>query len=94
MLERDTVAAIMRYLKTVPDCFAWKTHGDQYSQAGIPDIIACVGGRFVALEVKTQSGKLTKLQEITIQRINAAKGKACKVQSVKEVEEILENLSV
>ena len=93
MLERDIAAAILRYLKTVPDCFAWKTHGNQYS-AGIPDIIACVGGRFVALEVKTQQGKLTKLQEITLQRINAAKGKACKVQSVKEVEEILKNLSV
>jgi hypothetical protein len=52
-----------------------------------------VGGRFVAFEVKRQGGKLTKLQEITIQRINAAKGKACKVQSVDEVKEILKNLN-
>ena len=93
MLERDIVAAILRHLKTVPDCFAWKTHGDAFSAAGIPDIIACVGGRFVALEVKRQGGKLTKLQEITIQRINTAKGKAYKVQSVGEVKEILKNLN-
>ena len=92
MLERDIVAAILRHLKTVPHCFAWKTHGNQYSQAGIPDIIACVGGRFVAFEVKTQSGKLTKLQEITIQRINEAKGQAFKVTSVKEVKDALERL--
>ena len=78
----------------MPDCFAWKTHGDTFSAAGIPDIIACVDGQFVAFEVKRKGGKLTKLQEITIQRINAAKGKAYKVQSVGEVKEILENLNV
>ena len=92
MLERDIVAAIMRHLKTVPECFAWKTHGGAYSQAGIPDIIACVGGRFVAFEVKTEAGRLTKLQEITIQRIKDAKGNAYKVTSVAEVKQILSDL--
>lgn len=33
MLEKDIVAAIMRHLKTVPDCFAWKTHGGIYGTA-------------------------------------------------------------
>ena len=48
MLEKDIVNAILRYLKAVPACFAWKTHGGMYGTAGIPDIIACIGGRFVA----------------------------------------------
>jgi hypothetical protein len=39
-------------------------------------------------------GKLTKLQEITIQRIKDAKGKAYKVSSVEEVKSILANLEV
>jgi Holliday junction resolvase len=89
MHEKDIVTAIMRYLKTVPDCFAWKTHGGMYGVAGLPDIVACVGGRFVAFEVKTPTGKLTKLQEITIQKIRAAKGEACMVTSVEEVQTIL-----
>ena len=93
MLERDIIAAILRHLKTVPDCFAWKTHGGPYGTAGIPDIIACIGGQFVAFEAKTQSGKLTKLQEITIKRINEAKGKAFTVTSVEEVKMILKNLN-
>ena len=93
MLEKDIVNAIMRYLKTVPSCFAWKTHGGMYGTAGIPDIICCYRGRFVGLEVKTPSGKLTKLQEITIQRIEKAKGCAFKVTSVEEVKEILKNLN-
>jgi hypothetical protein len=93
MLEKDIVNAILRYLKTVPDCFAWKQHGGQYGTAGLPDIICCIAGRFVAFEVKTPSGKLTKLQEITLTKIKNAKGEAFKVTSLQEVKEILTNLS-
>lgn len=94
MLEKDIVNAILKHLKTVPECFAWKEHGGMYGTAGIPDIIVCLKGRFIAFEVKTSSGRLTKLQEITIQRINDAKGKAYKVTSVVEVKKILGNLEV
>jgi Holliday junction resolvase len=92
MLEKEIVTAIMKYLNTVPRCFAWKTHGGMYGRAGLPDIIACFNGRFVAFEVKTETGKPTKLQESTIAKINAAKGDARKVTSVNEVREILKNL--
>ena len=82
----------MRHLKGVPGCFAWKTHGGMYGTAGIPDIIACINGRFVAFEVKTETGKLTKLQEITLQKIRDAKGQAFKVTSAAEVAAILKEL--
>ena len=93
MKEKDITTAIMGYLKTTPECFAWKTHGGMYSVAGLPDIICCYRGRFVAFEVKTETGKLTKLQENTIAKINAAKGYAFKVTSVNEIKEILENIN-
>jgi hypothetical protein len=89
MLEKDIVAAILRHLKTIPNCFAWKTHGGMYGTAGIPDIIACIGGRFFAFEVKQPSGKLTKLQEITLANIRAAGGIAAKVTSAAEVRDII-----
>lgn len=94
MSEKNIVYAIMRYLKTVPSCFAWKEHGGMYGTAGLPDIICCVHGRFIAFEVKTTAGKLTKLQEIAIQKISNAGGKACKVTSVQEVQRILTSLGV
>jgi len=94
MAEKQIVAAIMRHLKTVPDCFCFKEHGGMYGTAGLPDIICCISGRFVAFEVKQPSGNLTKLQEATIQRIKDAKGKAYKVSSVEEVKSILANLEV
>ena len=89
---RDNVAAILRLLRKTPCCYAWKEHGGIYGTAGIPDIIACINGRFVAFEVKTETGKLTKLQEITIQKIRNAKGQAFKVTSATEVAAILKEL--
>jgi hypothetical protein len=93
MLEKDITAAIMRHLKTKPECFCWKEHGGMYGTAGIPDIICCISGRFVAFEVKQPSGKLTKLQEAMITKIKAAKGEAFKVTSVEEVKEILKKFN-
>jgi hypothetical protein len=89
MREKDIVAAIMRHLKTVPYCFCWKQHGGQYGTGGLPDIICCINGRFIAFEVKTPDGKLTKLQEVMLQRITDAGGEAYKVTSLQEVKEII-----
>ena len=89
MKEADIVKAIMKFLKTLPNCFAWKEHGGMYGTAGIPDIIACIDGKFYGFEVKTDTGKPTKLQESTIRKINKAGGIAVVVRSVDEVKSIL-----
>lgn len=89
MSEKSIVTKILRYLRRVLGCFCWKEHGGLYGAAGIPDIIACVNGRFVAFEVKTTSGKATKLQEATIRKILNAGGVAAVVHSVDEAKVIL-----
>ena len=94
MVEKTITTAILKYLKTVPECFFWKEHGGMYGTAGIPDIICCYKGLFVGFEVKSKTGRLTKIQEVTIRKIKEAKGKAYKVTSVEEVKQILENLEV
>ena len=83
--ESDIVKSILKYLKTVPRCFAWKEHGGMYGTAGVPDIIACIGGVFFAFEVKTAAGRTTKLQEATIRRITDCGGRAVVVRSVADV---------
>jgi len=92
MKESDIVAAIKRYLKTVEGCFFWKEHGGMYGTAGIPDLILCYKGRFIGLEVKTDEGKPTKLQEATIRKIKACGGIAVVVRSVAEVKAIIESI--
>jgi len=94
MTEKHIITEITRFLKTVPCCFFWKQHGGQYGTAGLPDIICCINGRFVAFEVKAPDGKLTKLQGVMLQRIKDAKGDAFKVTSVNEVKTIVENLNI
>ena len=89
MLEKDITAAILRRLKAVPRCFAWKEHGGLYGTAGVPDVICCLDGRFFAFEVKTPEGRATRLQEQTIHRIRVAGGHAHVVRSVADVKDIL-----
>ena len=88
MSEKEIVSKILRYLKTVPKCFAWKEHGGIYGTAGIPDIVACIDGKFYAFEVKTPVGKTTKLQEATIRKILAC-GAVAVVRSVDEVRAVI-----
>ncbi len=94
MAERDIVAAILRLLRKTPNCFCWKEHGGMYCTAGIPDVIACADGRFVAFEVKTETGKLSRLQEVTLGRIRNAGGKAYVVRSAAEVAAIMKEMEV
>ena len=47
-----------------------------YGRAGIPDIICCVDGRFLAIECKAGKNKPTKLQEREISKIYDAGGVA------------------
>lgn len=89
MNETQLVQKIKDYLKTVKDCFYWKEHGGQYGTAGIPDIIVCYRGRFIAFECKIGSNKPTVLQAITIRRIIKAGGYALVVRSVDEVRQVI-----
>lgn len=45
-----------------------------YGRSGIPDIIACVRGKFLAIECKAGFNKPTALQEMEMRKIEAAKG--------------------
>ena len=48
------------------------THG--YGRSGVPDIIGCFMGLFVAIECKAGKGQLTALQKREIERIIEAGG--------------------
>ena len=50
------------------------THG--YGRSGVPDIIACVDGRFLGIECKAGTNKPTALQVRELQRIRHANGVA------------------
>lgn len=61
-----------------------KQHGAYYffpvmggfGRAGVPDIVACHHGRFLAIECKANKNKTTELQNREIAAIQQAKGTA------------------
>ena len=48
--------------------------GGGYGRAGIPDIVACINGYFLAIECKAGNGKTTALQDRELEDIRAAHG--------------------
>lgn len=68
-----------------------KIHGGAYQRNGISDLIGCVEGKFVALEVKVpgREGTLTKLQERYLEEIRKAGGIAAMVSSVDQAIDIV-----
>lgn len=89
MRENAIVKAILGYLRGLDRVFCWKEHGGQYGTAGVPDIICCCEGKFVALEVKVPGNKPTELQKRTLEAIEAAGGVAAVVHSVDEVKAVI-----
>lgn len=73
MSEKSYENKIKRYLKE-RGCYRVKYHGNYYSENGTPDVLACVKGYFLAVEVKADDGKPTELQLAKIDAIRRAGG--------------------
>jgi hypothetical protein len=55
-------------------CWFVKFFANSFTKSGIPDVLCCCNGYFVAIEVKAPNGKPSELQKWNIQRINLADG--------------------
>ncbi len=66
--------------------FCFKVHGSEHMMSGLPDIIACVDGLFVGLEVKLpgEADQTSARQDYIHTRIRAAQGVAEVVTSPEE----------
>ena len=62
------------------------------SPNGMPDLMAIKDGKVIFLEVKTEKGKTSKLQEYQIERLKEMGVKAFVVRSTVDVKEILKTL--
>lgn len=94
MLERDLQKKIIKELKKeVPsDLFAYKTN-DQFVR-GLPDIIGCYRGVFVGLEIKTETGRLSEAQKLTLEKIKHAGGIGRVVRNIPQVWAVFEEIDI
>lgn len=75
MTEKQFQGKVQRFLSSI-GAYHFKVWGGGYQTAGIPDIIACYKGKFIALELKTDIGKPSELQLYNIKKIIEASGYA------------------
>ena len=66
-----------------------------YGRAGIPDIVGCYRGRFIAIECKAGKGTTTRLQERELQSIRDTGGVALVVNenNLHDVERALKDIT-
>jgi hypothetical protein len=70
----------------------YNIHGSNYQEAGIPDLLICYKGLFIALELKTDIGAVSQIQQYQLSRLSGAGATAKVVRTVEEVKKIFENL--
>lgn len=75
MLESQFQSRVISFLKQYPE-HIWfvKVWGGGYQKSGIPDILCCINGKFMAIELKSLNGKPTVLQKRNIELINKTGG--------------------
>lgn len=73
--EAKVKAAVTKTLKA-NSVWYFAPASNGMGRAGIPDIICCVSGRFLAIECKAGKGKTTALQDREIEAIRGAGGMA------------------
>ncbi len=63
---------VLKDLKKLKLCAVLKTQ--ERSRRGVPDLIICLKGRFLAIELKVNGEKPTPLQDFALKKVHAACG--------------------
>jgi len=103
--ETSIESVILKYLNILPNTFAWKNESvgiydekrgtyrkkrREHSINGVSDILGIRNGRLLAIEVKTNTGKVSNDQQLFIDRILREGGIAGVARSVADVRKLLE----
>jgi hypothetical protein len=89
-LESDLTKDAMAKIRDLPEpshCF--KVHGGKFQDAGQPDIIGCLRGRMLAIEMKLPGERPTGIQMGTLRRWESAGALAGWATSLADVEDLL-----
>lgn len=90
MLEKEVEKFLLREVKKIGGVsFKFISPGN----AGVPDrIVMLPNGKVVFVELKTDKGKLTKLQEVQIKKISNLGADARVLRGIEEVKEFINEI--
>ena len=103
MKERDLQRAVLDYFALQKDCFAIRVntqgvplHGrDGFRPSpmkGIADILVCIKGRFLAIELKSDKGKVSLEEQTFLDSVHKSGGFAIVASSLDAVMDIVEQI--
>lgn len=92
MKEKYIETKIKKYLES-KGCYVRKQFGTTCTKAGTPDLLCCYKGKFIAIEVKNEVGKTSKLQDINLQQIKQSGGISFVARSVEEVQKVIDTIT-
>lgn len=90
--EQDIQEKIMAYIQSIGGLPVKFNNIGIYAKAGVSDILACIRGRFVAIEVKKPGNKPSALQENFIDAVNSIGGFAFWADNLEDVKDKLKEL--
>lgn len=73
MKEKAFENKIKEWLKE-HNCYNVKFFANGYTKRGVPDILTCVNGWFIGIEVKADAGKPSELQLYNVKKIRESGG--------------------
>lgn len=88
--EAKVKAKVVKLLKEAGVYYFYaSTHG--FGRSGVPDLVCCMGGRFIGIECKAGKNKPTPLQEKEMAAIRAAGGTTLVVneENINDVKELI-----
>lgn len=73
LAEKTFENKVKKFLKSKG---AWyvKYFANAYTPSGIPDILVCLNGYFIAIEVKAENGRVSELQKYNLNKIARSGG--------------------
>lgn len=92
-LEKDVIKILLDGINAHPNCKAIKIHNAGYIEAGTPDIIACIIGKFLGIEAKRdETKKPTPIQQKRLDEWTAAKGMTAVIKGIEQAKMFVRSL--
>jgi Holliday junction resolvase len=90
--EKQIELEIRYYIERKLKGYVIKQHGNAFTKPGIPDLICCINGIFVAIEVKAAKGITSNAQKVHLSNINKSGGIGIIAKGEKALQHVLEVL--
>jgi hypothetical protein len=72
--EKEIETEVRQFFEKETPFYIIKIHGSAFQKPGIPDLLLCVNGWFIGIEIKNNTGVASDVQKIHIRNIKKAGG--------------------